>query len=272
MRTSALAPLMALSIFAAAGPAAAALIVSGDSQVLHQVEAIDGNRQFLLNLAGSGIVVLHPGEFTNFITVGVSQVLGDAAVPYIPLSFDAPVSAADLLGASLYVSYLDATGWTAAEAQLLTTFVTGGGHVLLSGDNSFFAAQNAAINALTAAMGSNLFIVGDNISPDIGGTASILADNALTAGTVGLRYASTSRVTGGTPLYATETGVAFIAFDPLTGGAAVPEPDVWTMMIIGFGAAGAMIRQRRRLSAPVGGLLMRGVHTGRHAGDAYPGA
>ncbi|MDZ4374575.1 MAG: PEPxxWA-CTERM sorting domain-containing protein [Phenylobacterium sp.] len=31
--------------------------------------------------------------------------------------------------------------------------------------------------------------------------------------------------------------------------AAVPEPATWAMMIMGFGAAGAMIRQRRRLGA-----------------------
>ncbi|TAL35659.1 MAG: PEP-CTERM sorting domain-containing protein [Phenylobacterium sp.] len=30
--------------------------------------------------------------------------------------------------------------------------------------------------------------------------------------------------------------------------AAVPEPATWTMMILGFGAAGAMLRTRRRLA------------------------
>lgn len=33
------------------------------------------------------------------------------------------------------------------------------------------------------------------------------------------------------------------------GGAAVPEPATWAMMIVGFGAAGAMMRRRRALVA-----------------------
>jgi len=33
------------------------------------------------------------------------------------------------------------------------------------------------------------------------------------------------------------------------GGAAVPEPATWAMMIVGFGAAGAMMRRRRAVLA-----------------------
>ena len=31
----------------------------------------------------------------------------------------------------------------------------------------------------------------------------------------------------------------------LTGAVAVPEPATWTMMILGFGAVGSMLRRRR---------------------------
>ena len=45
------------------------------------------------------------------------------------------------------------------------------------------------------------------------------------------------------------TGVAF-EFDGLAATtAAIPEPATWTMMILGFGAAGAMLRSRRRMVA-----------------------
>ena len=44
-----------------------------------------------------------------------------------------------------------------------------------------------------------------------------------------------------------------ILFDRLrfggTPGGVVPEPATWAMMIIGFGAAGSMIRRRKALAA-----------------------
>ncbi|MES3028289.1 MAG: PEPxxWA-CTERM sorting domain-containing protein [Pseudomonadota bacterium] len=40
-------------------------------------------------------------------------------------------------------------------------------------------------------------------------------------------------------------GVKHTSFD-VSGGAVVPEPGTWAMMIIGFGAAGVMIRSSRR--------------------------
>jgi hypothetical protein len=36
--------------------------------------------------------------------------------------------------------------------------------------------------------------------------------------------------------------------DPLAPAAGVPEPAAWTLMILGFGAAGAMLRRRRLAS------------------------
>jgi hypothetical protein len=237
--------LIALGLALALPPAAnAELFVSGDFNLLGEADENPANRQLLLNLAGDGIVVLHPGEFSIYTTPHISGVLGDAAVPHFALDFDAPVTAADLLGASLYLGFQNNTGWTAAEALLLKTFVEGGGHVFLLGDNNAFADLNAAINGLTAAMGSDLFIVDDGIDEGLGAIATILTANSFTAGTDGLRYVSTSRVTGGTPLYGTADGLSpIVAFDTL---AAVPEPSTWALAIIGFGFAGAALRSRQR--------------------------
>ncbi|MGZ3375793.1 MAG: PEPxxWA-CTERM sorting domain-containing protein, partial [Phenylobacterium sp.] len=38
-------------------------------------------------------------------------------------------------------------------------------------------------------------------------------------------------------------------FDNLAGTLAVPEPASWALMIMGFGAAGAMLRSKRRQTA-----------------------
>lgn len=41
-----------------------------------------------------------------------------------------------------------------------------------------------------------------------------------------------------------------ISINPASLGSAVPEPDTWAMMILGFGAVGALMRQSRRRTAP----------------------
>lgn len=47
-----------------------------------------------------------------------------------------------------------------------------------------------------------------------------------------------------------QSGSDAFEFDGLAGNvAAVPEPATWAMMILGFGAAGAMLRSRRRMVA-----------------------
>lgn len=42
-------------------------------------------------------------------------------------------------------------------------------------------------------------------------------------------------------------GFATVTFDP-PGGAAIPEPATWAMLLMGFGAIGALLRARRRPS------------------------
>ncbi len=49
---------------------------------------------------------------------------------------------------------------------------------------------------------------------------------------------------GDTPQAFNFEGIKQTSFD-VAGGAAIPEPATWAMMIIGFGAAGVMIRRRR---------------------------
>lgn len=238
-------PLLLSAALLATSPASAALFVSGDTNILTEVEENDANAQFLLNLAGDGIVVLHPGQFANFVTPGLSFVLGDADVPHVLLGWDAEVTAASLVGASLYLAYQNGSGWSAAEAALLADFVRGGGHVLLTGDNFVSADENAAITALAAAMGSDLSIQDTAVGPFPGVGATILEDNGFTAGTAGLQLISASRVLGGRPLYGIPGSAdVVVAYDTLSG--AVPEPASWALLIAGFGIVGSALRRQRR--------------------------
>jgi hypothetical protein len=171
-------------------------------------------------------------------------VLNDAGSSYLELAYNAQIIPDLLADSRLYISYGNATGWTAGEAQALRDFVLGGGHVLLAGDNYASSDINAAINALTAAMGSDLTIVDDALGAYPGVEATILLDNALTAGTAGLIYVASSHVTGGTGLYGVpRSDLRIMAFDNLSGG--VPEPSAWALTILGFGLAGASLRRHR---------------------------
>lgn len=52
-----------------------------------------------------------------------------------------------------------------------------------------------------------------------------------------------------TSLKFSQVGSPAFEFDNISGVLAVPEPATWAMMIMGFGAAGAMIRRRRMVVA-----------------------
>jgi hypothetical protein len=246
MRLPFLLPVLAPALLAVAQPATAALVVSGDSSLLAAVDDYPGNAQFFLNILGDKIVLLHPGQNMGITTARLSSLLSDAGRSHFTINYDDPITSEYLANASLYVSYINSTGWTADEALILRNFVRGGGHVLLAGDNYLLAESNAAINQLTAAMGSDMQIQNDMLGGDYpGSVAMILEDNSWTAGTAGLRYMAGSHVTGGTGLYGTpEAPLQIVAYDTLSG--AVPEPSTWALTILGFGLVGGRLRRRRQ--------------------------
>lgn len=67
----------------------------------------------------------------------------------------------------------------------------------------------------------------------------------------GLRYVGTldDYVLGGTTTRTYNTPAFFLNADQAIVGGVVPEPATWAMMIIGFGAAGSMIRRRKAVVA-----------------------
>jgi hypothetical protein len=77
---------------------------------------------------------------------------------------------------------------------------------------------------------------------------------SVTNGNVSFAYAAferdTIRVFLGTPntwlneIFDSGTGDSLYSFDPPTFTAAVPEPTIWTMLVIGFGLVGGVLRRR----------------------------
>ena len=123
MRISRLLPLLAPALAAIAQPAAASLIVSGDNFLL-SVDDQPGNAQFLLNLVaspGGPLVLLHPGQYSGITTNRVIDVLNDAGSSYIELAYNAQIIPELLADSRLYISYGNATGWTAGDSFLAGT-------------------------------------------------------------------------------------------------------------------------------------------------------
>ncbi len=83
---------------------------------------------------------------------------------------------------------------------------------------------------------------------DFGGTIFTTATNGLYYHLYGnggaYKLQSLTLTQGRTVLGALQTVTpTFVEYDPVNG--AVPEPATWALMILGFGAAGAMLRRRR---------------------------
>lgn len=225
----------------AAQPAAAALFVSGDVNILLHGSA--ANQAFRANIVeGTKVLAQQTGYTSGAVVNDLTTLYANAGFTAAQLAEADAITDAALAGYDLFIGVLPTSDYNAAEAAALAGFLASGGNVLLAGDNSFFAAHNARINALLAQLGSGMSIINDAIDPNTFQSANLLAANAYTTGTAGVQYGATSRVGGGTALYGTQfTNTAFVAFEASVP--AVPEPATWALMIVGFGAIGAAMRR-----------------------------
>lgn len=239
----------------ACGSADATIYVSGDSNIFtntgnsDQFTEVAANQRFLRNIAGSNVLIQSSATYATPVGAGIGTYLTSQGITNSVLASGALLTAADFTGRSLFIGFLPSNGYTSSELTALSTFLTGGGDVILTGENSasIFTASNSAINSALQSLGSSMRIGADSGQ---GGyqTATILTANAASAGTTGLQYAAPSLVTGGTGLYATNTGGVFLAFEGTVRSPAVPEPATWAMMMLGFGSVGAAMRRRPRVT------------------------
>jgi len=185
--------------------------------------------QFYTNLLGSGtqVAVLNTGSFdaSGEINEFYNSLSGVTSTVY-----NGPITPGQLAGVDLLMApFLKAT-FSAAEVDEINNVRQSGGTLFVSGEadgvnGGEFA--NADVNALLAQLGSGMSIV--NALLDIGGqiaSGAQIATHPLTTDVTSFNYGATSIVTGGTPLFFTKSGSAFIAVD-------VPEPTSAVMLVAG---------------------------------------
>ena len=238
--------LVALSITL---PASAALFVSGDVNILGSklvnISNLPANQRFIKNIAGTNVLIQHSsGIFDNTVEANnVAKYLTTQSIVNTVLTSGAQLTSQDFEGRTLFIGLGSDDAYSANEMLLMHSFLNSGGSILLTGDNEIFFKNNGYINEALTGLNSSMRIVTDSIDTNYH-TANVLTANPFTAGTTGLQYGSTSRVTGGNGLYSTATGnQTFVAFERSVA-AAVPEPTTWAMGVIGFGVVGASLRRR----------------------------
>ncbi len=252
MNKSTLALAASLILYA---PADAALFVSGDSNILGGsvlFSTMTGNQAFIRNIAGTAVLIqnnarpaldIQADEVSAYLQGnGISSAIVDGGLELV---------AADFVGQSLFIGIAPDTGYTPDEILALSEFLTGGGNVLLTGENIFYQASlTTLLNETLFSLGSSMRIAENALD---GGyrEATILAGNAYTAGSDGFLFALAGEVTGGTALYGSTDRTPFVAFEEglLPPPAVVPEPATWATFIIGFGAIGSALRRRKPFAA-----------------------
>lgn len=224
------------------------VFVSGDSNIINPLDPVftyydAGNQQFFSNVLGTGtnVAVLQTGyvsenqqaplvNYYNSLT-GVTATV-----------FTGSVTAAQLSGVDLFVSILPGDDFTAAEIDVMESYLYGGGDIFFVGEHeSSFTAYNARINNALSGMGTSLLIVNDIF--DAGyhtATGSQIATDPYTAGVSTFTYAAPSQVpviTGGTELFYGSEMQPFVSYE------VVPVPGAILLGILGLSVAGVKLRK-----------------------------
>ena len=234
----------------AASPASAALFVSGDGNIFGAAAMpfanLTANQQFLLNIAGSNILIQDSAQpFFGVQMPMVQSFLIHTGRTVTTLASTTSIAASDLAGRSLFIAYVPDDGYTVSEVTAISDFLATGAHVLVAGDNDFsFRPANDRVNQLLLDLGSSISLGKMTLDPGYN-PATTLASNAYTLGTNGFRFAAATSVTGGNALYGSLDGTPIIVVDRLPAMPGVPEPASWAMLIAGFGLMGVVMRRRR---------------------------
>ncbi len=246
--------LAAFLAFSAIPAAAGTLVVAGDATIAARAaQGIAGNIRFAQNILGSGdsVSIYRFSVINAFPNPPLGEQLATVYNGFAGVTastFDAGITQSVLNNADLLVVLGRSNAFTAGEVDLVKTFLTGGGNVLLAGESANIGfTANANINGLLAGIGSTIRLnqvtegIGDQFATD----GEIFA-NPLTAGITSFGYGRTTTLSGGTTLFLNDSGNAFVASETF---AAIPEPASWALMIGGFAFVGGSLRIRRARTA-----------------------
>jgi hypothetical protein len=262
LAAAALAAASALSCVTSLPAQAGTLFLSGDANLgtplmgtpLYSIDA--GNRRFFDNLLQGGDRVLVTPVSAGLATIGVTSppLIVDYynTRPGVSASlFSGAITTQALAGVDLFIATLPAASFSAPEVSVLSAFLSGGGNLMLVGENanSNFTAGNTAINQTLLALGSTMSIFIPTPFFDTGvqvasGPGRIAVD-PFTAGVSQLTFGAPSRVIGGTQLVFGSGGEAFFAYEVIGGATVVPLPAGLPLLAGGLGLIGVILRRHR---------------------------
>lgn len=223
---------------------AAPIVLSSDMNILDSLDAQVGNQRLFTNVLGdsTNVVIRHtvPGvtHLGDNLEAFYDSLAGVSATQM------ATASAAALAGAGLFVGLASDVAYSPAETAALIAFASGGGTIMLFGENAVFDEQNAAVNALLAALGSGMSVL-DGPFFDEGfhtATGAQILPHLLSAGVISLQYAAPGLIAGGTPIVVGTGQEPFIAAE---GFPSVPEPS--SLVLLTTGAIGVLRLRRQRV-------------------------
>lgn len=242
--------------FAASAANANTLVVSGDewqlSNYAYDAPYMTGTQGFVASLAATF-------GGTNYLLLS-----GNSNVPASQLS----LAAAQLtsLGKTVTLSSTFVTGYDAVfhfgqaiNIAALDAYVSGGGNAYVSLGSGYYgsaAGEAAAWNPFLASYGlvagsewfSLPMFVQATVTSGPPNTPSLIWGYGQSVEKLSPASTSVSYIRGSFVGGPTDIGLVG-ASQRLIPGGGVPEPATWTMMIIGFGAAGSMIRRRKAVIA-----------------------
>ncbi|MCF7955389.1 MAG: PEP-CTERM sorting domain-containing protein [Phycisphaerae bacterium] len=212
------------------------IVVSGDATPAFYLadryhETIPGNQTFFSNILDDGTNValsryseyplsIHRiKDYYNSLPGVTSSTLGSA------------ITNSDLENIDLLILSTPNRAFSQSEVEAISGFIETNGSLFVIGEALLRNQCHTHINELLSALNIDIQVNFDYF--DMGSNHSTPLSHPLTDGIDSFRYGATSSVTGGTPLFLTSSGEAFIAV--------IPEPA--TALLLGIGC---MILRKRK--------------------------
>lgn len=223
-------------------PAKAVIVASGDVTPVFSLTnmypdvAASGNQKIFSNVLGGGNqVTVFSNSFSEYAPTEINYYYNSLAdVSSVEVT---AVTASALTNIDLLLIPFPNRYFETSEKLAIGHFIQGRGSLFVMGEGVLTneaLATNAIINDLLTALNIPMMIITDYL--DIGYQNTSAGSHPLTTGIDSYKYGATSRVSGGTGLFFTHSGEAFVSM-------IIPEPATLSLLALGVMLAG---RKRRK--------------------------